>query len=149
MEAPNTRAYRFGQFRLDLKQQRLFALDGQALALSGRAYDVLVHLVENRERVVTKDDLLKAVWPRVVVEENNLNQAISVLRRALGDSRESPKFILTVAGRGFRFIADVTNEPSVMSPGAAASQKSWRYAGARHLHRRHRERHRNRSHGAA
>ena len=84
MEAPNTRAYRFGQFRLDLKQQRLFALDGQALALSGRAYDVLVHLVENRERVVTKDDLLKAVWPRVVVEENNLNQAISVLRRSAG-----------------------------------------------------------------
>ena len=89
------------------------------MALSGRAYDVLVHLVENRERVVTKDDLLKAVWPRVVVEENNLNQAISVLRRTLGDSRESPKFILTVAGRGFRFIADVTNEPSLMSPGAA------------------------------
>ncbi len=144
MEAPNTRAYRFGEFRLDLKQQRLLAPDGQSLALSGRAYDVLVHLVENRERVVTKDDLLKAVWPRVVVEENNLNQAISVLRRTLGDSRESPKFILTVAGRGFRFIADVTDEPSLIHRVLPASQKSWR---SRRLHRRRRERHRTRSHG--
>ena len=80
------------------------------MPVSGRAYDVLLHLIENRDRVVTKDELLKAVWPRTFVEENNLNQAVSTLRRALSDSREAPRLILTVAGRGYRFIGDAQPE---------------------------------------
>jgi DNA-binding winged helix-turn-helix (wHTH) protein/TolB-like protein/Flp pilus assembly protein TadD len=75
--------------------------------MSSRAYDVLVYLIDNRVRVVSKDDLLKAVWPRVVVEENNLTQAISALRRALGDMRDASRFIITVPGRGYRFVGDV------------------------------------------
>jgi DNA-binding winged helix-turn-helix (wHTH) protein/TolB-like protein len=126
MQEPRTRAYRFGQFRLDLIQQRLIGPDGQALAQAGRAFDVLSYLIEHRAHVVGKDELLRAVWPHVVVEENNLNQAISILRKALGDSRDSPNFILTVAGRGYRFIADVTSEPS----GAAASPPDPPEAGA-------------------
>ncbi len=108
MSAP--RAYRFDHFRLDLAKQRLCGTGGEVLPVSGRAYDVLLYLVENRERVVTKDELLKAVWPRTFVEENNLNQAVSSLRRALGDSREAPRLILTVAGRGYRFIGDARPE---------------------------------------
>ena len=108
MAANPTRAYRFSGYQLDLAQQRLSGADGQSIALPGRAYDVLVFLIEHRERVVSKDELLKAVWPRTIVEENNLNQAVSTLRRALGDSRETPRCILTVAGRGYRFIADAT-----------------------------------------
>ena len=108
MSAP--RAYRFDHFRLDLAKQRLCGTGGEVLPVSGRAYDVLLYLVENRDRVVTKDELLKAVWPRTFVEENNLNQAVSSLRRALGDSREAPRLILTVAGRGYRFIGDAQPE---------------------------------------
>ncbi len=101
------RAYHFDGFRVDLVQQRLVGPDGAVRALSSRAYDALIYLVENRSRVVSKDDLLKAVWPRVIVEENNLNQAISVLRRALGESRDKPRCILTIPGRGYRFVAEV------------------------------------------
>ena len=57
--------------------------------------------------MVGKDELMKAVWPHNIVEDNNLNQAISTVRRALGDSRDSPRFIVTVAGRGYQFIGDV------------------------------------------
>jgi DNA-binding winged helix-turn-helix (wHTH) protein/TolB-like protein len=100
------RGYRFAGFGLERQKRRLLAPDGTAVPLSARAYDVLLHLVENRQRVVGKDELLKAVWPSTIVEENNLTQAIAALRRALGDSRESPRFIVTVPGRGYQFIAD-------------------------------------------
>ena len=116
------RAYRFDQFCVDLVQNRVTGPDGVPLAMSSRAYDVLVYLIENRTRVVSKDDLLKAVWPRVVVEENNLTQAISALRRALGDMRDASRFIITVPGRGYRFVGDVrvdTEEPA--APPAADS----------------------------
>lgn len=97
-------AYVFEGFRLDLSRRRLTDRDGNVLPVQGRAFDVLVYLVENRARVVGKDEILNSVWPRAVVEENNLNQAIYGLRKAFGDSRETPRFIVTVAGRGYRFI---------------------------------------------
>ena len=118
------RAYRFDQYCVDLVQNRVTGLDGVPLAVSSRAYDVLVFLIENRTRVVSKDDLLKAVWPRVVVEENNLTQAISTLRRALGDMRDTSRFIITVPGRGYRFVGDVkvdVEEPAT-SPAAPAAE---------------------------
>jgi DNA-binding winged helix-turn-helix (wHTH) protein/TolB-like protein/Flp pilus assembly protein TadD len=117
-----TRAYRFDQYCVDLVQNRVTGPDGVALAVSSRAYEVLVYLVENRARVVSKDDLMKAVWPRVVVEENNVTQAISMLRRALGDMRDGSRYIITVPGRGYRFVGDVqvdTVEPA--APAAAGS----------------------------
>jgi TolB-like protein/DNA-binding winged helix-turn-helix (wHTH) protein/Flp pilus assembly protein TadD len=98
-------AYVFEGFRLDLARRRLTDPDGRTLPLPARAYDVLAHLVENRARVVSKDELLRTVWSRVVVEENNLNQAIYNIRKVLGDSRDTPRFIVTVAGRGYQFIA--------------------------------------------
>jgi DNA-binding winged helix-turn-helix (wHTH) protein/TolB-like protein/Flp pilus assembly protein TadD len=116
------RAYRFDQFCVDLAQNRVTGPDGVPLAMSSRAYDVLVYLIENRSRVVSKDDLLKAVWPRVVVEENNLTQAISALRRALGDMRDASRFIITVPGRGYRFVGDVkVDTDETTTPAAAAS----------------------------
>jgi TolB-like protein/Flp pilus assembly protein TadD len=80
------------------------------LPLAGRAFDVLEYLIRHRDRVVDKDELLSAVWPRVVVEANNLTQAVSTIRRALGDSRETPEFVATVAGRGYRFVAVISRE---------------------------------------
>jgi DNA-binding winged helix-turn-helix (wHTH) protein/TolB-like protein/Flp pilus assembly protein TadD len=112
-------AYLFEGFRLDLARRRLADPDGRTLPLSARAYDVLAFLVENRARVVSKDELMRAVWSRVVVEENNLNQAIYIIRKALGDSRETPRFIVTVAGRGYQFIADA--RPESDGPVAAAA----------------------------
>ena len=97
--------YRFGEFRLELGKRRLIGPEGAA-SLSGRAFDVVAYLVQHRGRVVGKDELIKAVWPHTVVEDNNLNQAISTLRRALGDSRDAPRYIVTVAGRGYQFIGD-------------------------------------------
>jgi len=110
MDDSSPSAYLFEGFRLDRARRRLLGADGQALPLSARAYDVLVVLVENRARVVSKDELMRAVWSRVVVEENNLNQAIYNIRKALGDTRQEPRFILTVAGRGYQFIADTRAE---------------------------------------
>ena len=81
------------------------------LPLAGRAFDVLEYLVRHRDRVVGKEELLSAVWPAVVVEENNLNQAVHAIRRALGDSRDAPEFLATVPGRGYRFVARLQYQP--------------------------------------
>lgn len=90
------------------------------LPLAGRAFDVLEYLVRHRERVVGKEELLSAVWPRVVVDENNLTQAVSAIRRVLGDSRETPEFVATIAGRGYRFVAAIgTDVESVVAATAA------------------------------
>ena len=87
------------------------------LPLSGRAFDVLEYLVRHHERVVGKEELLSAVWPRVVVEENNLTQAVSAIRRALDDSRETSQYVATVPGRGYRFVAPLQEDiPKVPAP---------------------------------
>ena len=96
-----TATLRFGRFEW-LPDSRELRLDGQALPMGGRAFDVLRCLIEHRERLVAKDELLDAVWPGLVVEENNLQVQVSALRKLLG-----PRVILTVPGRGYRFIAAV------------------------------------------
>lgn len=102
------RGYRFAEFTLDLARRRLIGRDAQSLRLSGRAFEVLEQLIKHRDRVVTKHELLDAVWPNADVDENNLTQAVSTLRRALGDSRGSPRFIVTVAGLGYQFVSGVS-----------------------------------------
>jgi DNA-binding winged helix-turn-helix (wHTH) protein/TolB-like protein/Flp pilus assembly protein TadD len=109
MESPAI--YRFAGFELDTLRRRLTGPDGNPCPISSRGYDALLYLVENRARVVGKDELMQAVWPRTVVEENNLNQAVSSARRALGDSRDSPRFIVTVAGRGYQFVGELGADP--------------------------------------
>lgn len=114
------RSYRFADFTLDLARRRLSGNGQDTLPLTGRAYDVLAYLLLNRERVVSKRELMDAVWPRTVVEENNLTQAISVLRRVLGDSRETPQFIATIAGRGYQFVGQA-RPVSEVAPEAAVA----------------------------
>ena len=89
--------YRFGRFELRPATRQLLA-DGGEVTLGNRAFDVLVALVERRERMVTKDELLEIAWPGVVVEENNLQVQISALRKVLGQQA-----IVTVPARGYRF----------------------------------------------
>lgn len=110
MDRPDLHGWRFGRFRVDLDSRRLTDDTGAGLGLTGRAFDVLAYLIGHHDRVVSKDELLAAVWPGVVVEDNNLNQAVSTIRRVLGDSRNAPEFLATVPGRGYRFIARLQDE---------------------------------------
>jgi TolB-like protein/DNA-binding winged helix-turn-helix (wHTH) protein/Tfp pilus assembly protein PilF len=94
-------------YRIDSRERRVLAPTGEPVALTGKAFDVLLFLVEHRDRVVSKDDLLAAVWPGRVIEENTLTQAISLARRALGSNAGDPRHIVTLPGRGYRFVAAV------------------------------------------
>jgi TolB-like protein len=108
-EPPQSGLYEFAGFRLDPRQHLLWKSDSaQAVPLTSRAFDTLLYLVEHRGQLLEKSALLKAIWPDVVVEENSLNQSISALRRVLGEQPGEHRFIVTVPGRGFRFVADVT-----------------------------------------
>src|SRR5947199_2109611 len=97
------RFYVFGLFRIDVTERVLLSPQGVVL-LTPKAFDTLLVLVENNGHVLSKEELMGKVWPDSFVEENNLAQNISVLRKALG---EGQKFIETVPKRGYRFVADV------------------------------------------
>jgi DNA-binding winged helix-turn-helix (wHTH) protein/Tol biopolymer transport system component len=101
----------FGSFRLDFTKRRLWR-DGHIVPLTPRVFDTLAVLVLHRDQVVEKDELMKLVWPDSFVAEDNLTHNISVLRKALGDLSDPPEFILTIARRGYRFIASVTELPA-------------------------------------
>ena len=109
MTEPGTRiVYEFDGFRLDLQQRLLLsAVDGRPIPLTPRVFDTLLYFVERRGELLDKATLMKAIWPNIVVEENNLNQNISALRRVLGESPGEHRFIVTEPGRGYRFVADV------------------------------------------
>jgi TolB-like protein/DNA-binding winged helix-turn-helix (wHTH) protein/Flp pilus assembly protein TadD len=101
--------YEFGEFRVDVAQRLLLLKAGsRALPLSSRAFDTLVFFLEHPGKLLDKSTLMAAIWPKLVVEENNLNQQISALRRVLGERPEEHRFIVTVPGRGYRFIAAVS-----------------------------------------
>jgi Tol biopolymer transport system component/DNA-binding winged helix-turn-helix (wHTH) protein len=99
--------YRFGPFALD-PASRLLLRDEKPVAITTKVFETLVILVENRGRVITKDELLSILWPDTVVEEANLAQNISTLRRALDDNPKEHRYIATIAGRGYSFVAVVT-----------------------------------------
>ncbi|NNK38793.1 MAG: hypothetical protein HKP03_09960 [Xanthomonadales bacterium] len=99
--------YEFDGWRLAPGQRRLTSPGGEPVALRSKVFDLLVYLVEERGRVVAKAELMEAVWPDTVVEENNLNQAISALRQTLGETAQAPRFVATVTGRGYQFIGEV------------------------------------------
>lgn len=98
--------YQFGPFCLDPVKRRLLR-DGELVKLTPKAFETLVVLVEQRGKTIEKDELLNKVWRDSVVEENNLNQSITALRKSLGDSRQDSQYIATIPGVGYRFVADV------------------------------------------
>ena len=115
MDAEQLAGWRFGRFEIQ-PAQRLLLVDGESAALGARAFDLLLALVQRRDRLVPKEELLDLVWPGLVVEENNLQVQISTLRKLLG-----PQSIATVPGRGYRFTAtDVADGPPVAEAGQAA-----------------------------
>lgn len=98
--------YRFGAFTLDTDQRVLFRED-KPVSLTPKVFDTLLILVENKGRIVEKDELMSRLWPDTFVEEANLTFNIKQLRRLLGDDARQPVFVETVARRGYRFIANV------------------------------------------
>ena len=98
--------YEFGPFLLD-PTERILSCDGSIVSLTPKAFETLLCLVRNQGRVLTKDELLKQIWPDTFVEEVNLAVNISAIRKALGENPQDCRFIATVPGRGYRFVAEV------------------------------------------
>ncbi|HET9178449.1 MAG TPA: winged helix-turn-helix domain-containing protein [Terriglobia bacterium] len=98
--------YEFGSFRVDPDKQLLLR-QGCPVDMTPKAFETLLALIRHSREVVTKDELMKAVWPDTIVEEANLSQNIFVLRKTLGDTPEAHRYIVTIPGRGYRFAADV------------------------------------------
>jgi DNA-binding winged helix-turn-helix (wHTH) protein/tetratricopeptide (TPR) repeat protein len=98
--------YEFGPFRMDTRR-RLLRRGEQTVAVTPKAFDVLSLLVANHGQIVEKSTILETVWPQTSVEEGNLTVNISLLRRLLGDSRSEHRYIVTVPGRGYQFVASV------------------------------------------
>src|SRR5258706_2235096 len=103
-------SYRFGTVEVRPAERRVL-VDGAPATLGARAFDLLVALIENRERVMSKDELLTLVWPGVVVEENNLQVQVSTLRKLLGAEAVS-----TLPGRGYRFTLVPEADGPVLAP---------------------------------
>ena len=108
MGQQDNHSYDFGRFRLK-PAERVLLREGETVPLTPKVFDILVTLVEHGGQVVAKDDLMKRVWPNTFVEEGNLTQNISLLRKALGETPGGVQFIETVPRRGYRFVAD-TNQ---------------------------------------
>lgn len=114
------RVYEFGDFRIDARQGRLWRRDGTPVSLTPRLFDALLFFVERPGELLDKSTLIAALWPGLVVEDNNLNQTIAGVRRALGDGPQGSLYIQTVPRRGFRFVAEVT--PLATVPGAGSAE---------------------------
>ncbi len=113
--------YRFGQFALDSRKRTLSRADSP-VPLTAKAFDVLLFLAQHPNRLVTKEELLKAVWGDTFVEEGNLAQYISHLRKALGDVSEHAQLIVTIPRKGYQFTAEVTVVEAADSAKQAAAQ---------------------------
>jgi serine/threonine-protein kinase len=106
-EAEKSNIYLFDGFRLDPRKRLVYDPDGKAIALKAKAFETLLFLVQNPGRTIGRDELLRAIWPDTVVEENNLTQHISSLRRMFGEKPDDHRFIATVPGYGYQFVAHV------------------------------------------
>ena len=116
MGGTTKRLYEFGPFRLDA-EERLLVRDGNALPLTAKLFDTLLLLVENNGHLLLKDEMMKSLWPDSFVEEVNLSQNVSRLRKVLGET-PGEQYIATISGRGYRFIADVREIPDEKAPDA-------------------------------
>jgi pimeloyl-ACP methyl ester carboxylesterase/DNA-binding winged helix-turn-helix (wHTH) protein len=107
MNRPSRRFYLFDGFRVDVNERLLFK-DNREVQLTPKVFDTLLALLENSSHVMTKKELMQQVWPDSFVEENNLAQNISILRKALGQTKEGEHYIQTVPKRGYRFVGEVS-----------------------------------------
>ncbi len=106
MSEPSRPSYEFGPFSVDAGK-RLLLRNGEPVPLAPKVLETLLALIENRERVLTKDELLKQVWGDTSVEEGGLTRNVSILRKTLGEKPDDHRYIVTVPARGYRFVAAV------------------------------------------
>lgn len=106
MTKPHNHFYEFGQFRID-PAERVLIRDGAPVTLPPKVFDTLLALVERHGHIVEKDELIQKLWPETFVEENNLSQYISAIRKSLGDGRQEQRYVETVPRRGYRFTGAV------------------------------------------
>ena len=107
--------FRFADYVLDTDRQEL-TRGSERAQIGPQVFDLLVHLVENRERVVSKDDMLEAVWSGRIVSESTLTSHINAVRKAIGDNGEDQRLIRTVARKGFRFVGEIEEEHAPPKP---------------------------------
>ncbi len=118
--------YTFGPFELDSEARTLWR-DGEPTPTAGRALDVLILLVQNRGRLIDKDELLSRIWAGSVVEESNLTHCIFSLRKVLGDNPKNHRYIATIAGRGYQFVAPLTDSTITSQPEDAGQNEPRRF----------------------
>jgi serine/threonine-protein kinase len=128
--------YQFHGYRLDFVRRQLLDPDGAPVPLMPKAVETL-YLVLHAGKTVTKEELLRAAWPNAVVEENNLTQNISALRRAFGEKLGEHRFIVTIPGQGYRFVAPVSAvsrgaepEPTQVAVETVSPRRRWLLIGA-------------------
>src|ERR1700694_1998317 len=110
-----TVAYEFGPFRLS-PSRWVLERGGATVPLTPRAFDTLLALVESRGRVLTKEELFQTVWKGAVVDENNLSQAISAVRKPRGEGANGDRYVSTVPRRGYSFVAPVAEREDAQRP---------------------------------
>jgi DNA-binding winged helix-turn-helix (wHTH) protein len=104
---PHTRQlYEFGSFSLD-PVERLLYRDGEVVPLTSKVFDILLVFVQNSGRTLDKEEVMRQVWAGLFIEEGNLTRNISTLRKALGETPDERRYIVTIPGRGYRFVAEV------------------------------------------
>lgn len=106
MKEENGRLYSFDSFQVDPARRRLWRA-GEPVQIHSKTFDLLLALIENSGRVLEKDELMRLVWPNQIVEDGNLTVKMSTLRKLLGERKDEARFIVTIPGRGYRFVADV------------------------------------------
>jgi TolB-like protein/DNA-binding winged helix-turn-helix (wHTH) protein/cytochrome c-type biogenesis protein CcmH/NrfG len=119
MDVEPAQRYAFGPFSMDVAERRL-QRDGHDVALTRKAFDLLLVLVQGAGHLRTRETLIEQLWPDTIVEEHSLTWNLSALRKALGDTGDSPTYVETVRGHGYRFIAEVTrqgDEPATAAVG--------------------------------
>ncbi len=124
MKESQIRILAFGDFYVDAAKRLLLTSDGENMPLMPKAFDTLLYLVERSGKIVGKDELMSAIWAGRIVEENNLTQNISTLRRVLGEKHGENRFIATVPGQGYKFVAEVCAHESVEKLEALAAVPS-------------------------
>ncbi|HTU64744.1 MAG TPA: transcriptional regulator, partial [Steroidobacteraceae bacterium] len=112
--------YEFGDFELDTSRRVLGTRAGAPVEITGRVLDALIFLVEKPGQLIDKKTLIEALWPNVVVEDGNLTQTIHTLRRVLGEKAGEHRYIVTVPGRGYQFVAEVKERVAPVAPVAPA-----------------------------
>ena len=107
MNEIQTQIYEFDEFRIDAGKRLLTKGDGEQIPLTPKVFDTLLYLIRHGGKVIGKDELMREIWTDSIVEENNLNQNISILRRVFGEKPGEQRFIVTIAGHGYRFVPEV------------------------------------------